>query len=228
MSPHRPMLAPQESAKMRGALLAEIERLASAGAAATWASEAVRVKNTLTAEDAQAVETAFEIKLAGLPAEDPGPEPEALPLPSPANVFNPNSGPVVPADAANNSTQASVFVIAKTVYHRNKKHLRFVAMQPCLVCGRQPSDPHHLRFAQGRALGRKVSDEFTVPLCRMHHREIHRVAIEIEWWHSRGIAPLAAAEVLWKKTQSGQDLHEPAASSDQRPQRRRRRLDDVP
>jgi hypothetical protein len=45
---------------------------------------------------------------------------------------------------------------------------------PCLVCGRKPSDPHHLRFAQPRALGRKASDEFTVPLCRMHHREVHR------------------------------------------------------
>jgi hypothetical protein len=34
--------------------------------------------------------------------------------------------------------------------------------------------PHHLRFAQPRALGRKASDEFTVPLCRVHHREVHR------------------------------------------------------
>jgi hypothetical protein len=37
----------------------------------------------------------------------------------------------------------------------------------------QPSDPHHLRFAQPRALGLKVSDEFTVPLCRDHHRQVH-------------------------------------------------------
>jgi hypothetical protein len=46
---------------------------------------------------------------------------------------------------------------------RDKAHLRFVASQSCLICGRQPSDPHHLRFAQPRALGLKVSDEFTVP-----------------------------------------------------------------
>ena len=31
------------------------------------------------------------------------------------------------------------------------------------VCDRQPSDPHHLRFAQPRMLGVKVGDEFTVP-----------------------------------------------------------------
>ena len=48
------------------------------------------------------------------------------------------------------------------------------SQQPCLICGRKPSDPHHLRFAQPRALGRKASDEFTVPLCRIHHRLAHR------------------------------------------------------
>ena len=53
---------------------------------------------------------------------------------------------------------------------RDRDHVRFVAQQTCLVCGRRPCDAHHLRFAQGRALSRKVSDEFTVPLCRGHHR----------------------------------------------------------
>src|SRR5271169_567908 len=57
---------------------------------------------------------------------------------------------------------------------RDKAHKKFVAQQPCLICGRRPSDAHHLRFTQPRALSRKVSDEFTVPLCRTHHREVHR------------------------------------------------------
>jgi hypothetical protein len=57
-------------------------------------------------------------------------------------------------------------------------HLKFVSTQPCLICGRQPADAHHIRFAQHRALGRKVSDEFTVPLCRTHHHEIHRYGNE--------------------------------------------------
>jgi len=47
---------------------------------------------------------------------------------------------------------------------RDKEHVKFVAKQACLICGRRPADAHHLRFAQHRALGRKVSDEFTVPL----------------------------------------------------------------
>ena len=54
---------------------------------------------------------------------------------------------------------------------RDKAHLKFVASQPCLICGRSPVDAHHLRFAQPRAMGLKVSDEFTVPLCRTHHRD---------------------------------------------------------
>jgi hypothetical protein len=49
---------------------------------------------------------------------------------------------------------------------RDREHVRFVSQQTCLVCGRQPCDAHHLRFTQNRALGRRVSDEFTVPLCR--------------------------------------------------------------
>jgi hypothetical protein len=54
-----------------------------------------------------------------------------------------------------------------------------------------------LRFAQVPALGRKVSDEFTVPLCRGHHREVHRCGDEAAWWHKTGIDPTTAARSLW-------------------------------
>ena len=80
---------------------------------------------------------------------------------------------------------------------RDKEHVRFVANQPCLICGRRPSDAHHLRFAQSRALGRKVSDEFTVPLCRGHHREVHRRGDEAAWWTKAGIDPTIPARALW-------------------------------
>jgi hypothetical protein len=82
--------------------------------------------------------------------------------------------------------------------HRDKTHLRLVALQPCLICGRSPSDAHHLRFAQPRALGRKNSDEFTVPLCRMHHSQNHRTGDELQWWKERGIDPLPVASRLWR------------------------------
>ena len=83
---------------------------------------------------------------------------------------------------------------------RDRAHLRFVASQPCLVCGRQPTDPHHLRFAQPRAIGMKVSDEFTVPLCRGHHRELHQTGNEVAWWEERKIKPLEVARELWEQS----------------------------
>jgi hypothetical protein len=83
---------------------------------------------------------------------------------------------------------------------RDREHVKSVAKQPCLVCGRRPADAHHLRFAQSPALGRKVSDEFTVPLCRGHHREVHRCGDESVWWNKTGIDATAAAHVLWLET----------------------------
>jgi hypothetical protein len=72
--------------------------------------------------------------------------------------------------------------------------------QPCLICGRKPADAHHLRFTQHRALGRKVSDEFTVPLCRGHHREVHRCGDEAAWWKNAGVDPTITARSLWLET----------------------------
>ena len=164
----------------------------------------LRAKNTLTADDARAVESAFETKIAGLPA-DVGADELLLPVVSPGDdSVAPHDGAIEPVPATGGSLNDRNPPITKTVRHRNKEHLQFVRTQPCLICAKQPSDPHHLPFAQPRALGRKVSDEYTVPLCRAHHREVHRAAKEIAWWQSVGIAPLAVAEALWQKSQSGQ------------------------
>ena len=95
--------------------------------------------------------------------------------------------------------------------YRNKEHLRFVARQPCLLCGRKPSDPHHLRYVQPRALGRKASDEFAVPLCRVHHREVHRAKNEKAWWQQARIEPLKVARKLWKETRVDEGHIEPDA-----------------
>jgi len=91
-------------------------------------------------------------------------------------------------------------VVPRTRRLRDKRHLEFVTTQPCLACGRHPCEAHHLRFAQPRALGRRVSDEFTVPLCRMHHDEIHRRGDEVAWWASINIDPLRTAHGLWQHT----------------------------
>src|SRR5438045_9504680 len=89
---------------------------------------------------------------------------------------------------------------SKPVRHRTKAHLLFIAAQPCLICQRSPCDAHHLKFAQARSLGRKVSDEFTVPLCRDHHVELHRHGDEMAWWANLQMAPLEAAKELWSAT----------------------------
>ena len=93
---------------------------------------------------------------------------------------------------------------------RDRDHVKSVAKQPCLICGRQPADAHHVRFAQHRALGRKVSDEFTVPLCRGHHRELHRCGDEAAWWKKVGIDPTVCARTLWLASSSTSADHMPA------------------
>jgi hypothetical protein len=100
----------------------------------------------------------------------------------------------------------SVLAIAEPKRLRDKAHLRFVAAQPCLICAYPHSDPHHLRFAQPRALGLKVSDEFTVPLCRDHHQQLHQAGNEVAWWHQVHIKPLEIATQLWEKSHASQKL----------------------
>lgn len=99
---------------------------------------------------------------------------------------------------------------------RDREHLRSVAQKACLVCGRKPSDPHHLRFAQTRGMGQKVSDEFIVPLCRGHHRELHRPGDEVAWWSRQGIDPAPAARTLWLESHPlpGINSSDAAASDD--------------
>src|SRR5262245_38451363 len=182
----RVTLEPAQSAELRDRLLREIEGLAAADNAATWARDALTAKNTLTEADAARVEEAFEQKVSTLiAAESVGSTPAQAQV---GVELAPALAPSVPAPS-----DETTLAIAKPRRYRNKDHLRYIARQACLICGRQPSDPHHLRYAQPRALGRKASDEFTVPLCRAHHREVHRVSNEQAWWQRLGIHPLSVA-----------------------------------
>ncbi len=85
---------------------------------------------------------------------------------------------------------------------RSKAHLQFVASRPCLVCEVLPCHAHHLTFAQPRGLSQKVSDEFTVPLCAVHHNQLHAFGNEASWWRAQAIEPLASAQALWHQTWS--------------------------
>jgi hypothetical protein len=117
---------------------------------------------------------------------------------------SPSAPPLAPTtpDLLPGRIDKSVLTIGEPKRLRDKQHLKFVASQPCLICGRQPSDPHHLRFAQPRAIGMKVSDEFTVPLCRGHHRQLHQAENEVGWWKNLNINALEIAKGLWEESRA--------------------------
>jgi hypothetical protein len=103
-------------------------------------------------------------------------------------------------DAGSWHIDKSALPLSEPRRYRNREHLKFVSLQPCLICGRWPSDAHHLRFMQPRALGRRVSDEFAVPLCRTHHRALHRRGDEPAWWREVNLDPIVLAERLWAQS----------------------------
>jgi hypothetical protein len=223
-----PALGTNASEELRVRLIAELDQLGSGEEAAIWAQHSLGEKNRLTAMDAQIVEKAFEVKLTtfgtdsnppststGLPSAD---VPDVAPSSSSALSSSSNltaernlqparriarkqaakKSRKVPSQPAAIDKSSLTFPEPRRV--RDRDHVRFVASQPCLICGRRPSDAHHLRFTQSRALSRKVSDEFTVPLCRGHHREIHRFGDEATWWKRTKLDPIAAARTLWLRT----------------------------
>jgi hypothetical protein len=106
------------------------------------------------------------------------------------------------AGAEKRTRNSAIGALGKPVRLRDMDHRKFVLRQPCLVCGRVPSDPHHLTFTQPRALGRRVSDEFTVPVCRAHHRELHLSGNELAWWRRLNIDPLPVALKLWQQSRA--------------------------
>jgi hypothetical protein len=145
------------------------------------------------------VENAFQERLAELELRlnNPEPQPSSLgPMGNPTTRKGPETSGIAPIERIEKSGPAR----PEPRRIRDREHVKFVAGHPCLICGRRPADPHHLRFAQSRALGRRVSDEFTVPLCRGHHREIHRHGDEAAWWAKVGLEPLGVANALWRET----------------------------
>ena len=198
-SPPKQALEPEKSAALRDRLLGEISALASQEQATAWAQKAMAAKNTLTTADCGVVEAAFAARVAEL-ADDGAGDP-ALSLPSRSE--RPSGEFALPA-RVNNAVawhiDKGALTLSEPRRYRDRAHLRFVSAQPCLVCGRRPSDAHHLRFAQPRALGRRVSDEYTVPLCRSHHRALHRHGDESAWWETNKVDPVVVARELWQRT----------------------------
>jgi hypothetical protein len=189
--PARALLGPEDSATKRAELEQELSRLTSQEELLAWAQRILPIKNALKAEEARALEQAFEAKMARL-------EPEIAN--EPVAEADPSTVRKNPADSRPGRVPSLSAPVPKTPRRRDKRHLEHVASKPCVVCGRSPTDAHHLRFAEPRALGRKVSDEFTVPLCRIHHRELHDRGDEKAWWAERRVDASRIAEQLWSET----------------------------
>jgi len=190
--PSDPVLAPDESTQLRDRLTAEITDLATGDDAALWVKRSLAEKNKLIAAHAECVEQAFEVKLKTLGTDVVGQSAE-----HPETIEPPGDARTTIKRSRSKSIDKSILQLPEARRIRDRDHVKFVAQQPCLVCGRRTADAHHLRFVQSRAMARKASDEFTVPLCRGHHREVHRSADEAAWWRGIGIDPTAAARSLW-------------------------------
>jgi hypothetical protein len=187
------------STQLRDAMLGELNAIGSEDAATKWAQRRLAEKNKLNATDARHIEEAFRAKLLSFAIHHSEGVPE-----SKSDATNSSTADLARRKARSDTPSApmdkSVLLHPEPRRMRDREHVRFVSQQPCLVCGRRPCDAHHLRFAQNRALGRKVSDEFTVPLCRGHHREVHRHGDEAGWWQQLGLDPSVAARALWLET----------------------------
>ncbi|WP_027524846.1 ERF family protein [Bradyrhizobium sp. Ec3.3] len=196
-----PVLGPPQSAELREQLLSQLAALPPDNDLLTWAKASIPLKNTLLEADARMVEAAYRTKLetgSGRAAVMVEPLPVSDREQTPASVQAADTGaeaalqPALPA-----APEAGLAHPKEPPRKRSKAHLLFVRDQPCLVCRQTPCDAHHLKFAQPRALGQKVSDEFTVPLCRAHHQELHRHGNERAWWANLQIVPLPVAQLLW-------------------------------
>jgi hypothetical protein len=201
----KPVLTAEPSATLRDQLVAEIRELKDGDDLALWAHRRLPAKNMLTADDARAVEAAYQGVLDATNRDDQGQLGQVPDHTSELPAVVHGSA----AEGQQPSSTETVSPLRKPVRRRNKVHLAFVAAQPCLVCRRSPCDAHHLKFAQPRTLGRKVSDEFTVPLCREHHRDLHRHGNEVAWWANLQIAPIEAADQLWQATLVDSDVSTP-------------------
>ena len=188
------------SAVLRDQLAAELKCLSSPEEVTTWAHRVLAAKGTLQPDDAKQIEEAFRGRTLALEKATAASDPRQSKGKTKRSRSRETEALRSTQQSGHETIDKSSLTHPEPRRIRDHDHLRFVTKQACLICGRNPSDPHHVRFTQHRALGRKVSDEFTVPLCRGHHREVHRAANEMTWWQALGIDPTEAARALWLKT----------------------------
>jgi hypothetical protein len=145
----RALLSAEQSAALRDKLLVDIAQLESADEAADWVHKNLPSKNALATAEAYLVESAFRDRLATIESTSPVAQ-SAFPNADAGHDTASGQAFVEPMEA---STAAQIIlpqkpagrsrrVAAKTIRLRDKEHCKFVTTQPCVVCGRMPSEAH--------------------------------------------------------------------------------------
>jgi len=183
--PQRSPLGARHSEELGARLLTEIRTARTEDELLVWAKDGLKQKNTLLEADAQAIEIAYRERLNEIGQ-------------AATSVADSISDGSVQSGRDSDPRQAVLAIPKEAPRKRSKAHLLFVRAQPCVICKRSPCDAHHVKYAQPGTLGRKVSDEFTVPLCRSHHNDLHRHGNERSWWANLQTEPLEVAKELWR------------------------------
>ncbi len=86
---------------------------------------------------------------------------------------------------------------------KDKKYLKWVASNPCIICQQNGCNAHHITYAQFRGISQKVGDQFTIPLCVKHHHQLHNCGMsERDFWNKIDIDPLPICKIFYDHHQN--------------------------
>lgn len=82
----------------------------------------------------------------------------------------------------------------------------------CCICKNPVADAHHLRIiGHKRGMSVKNGDDYTIPLCRRHHDELHAMGDEKLFLDLHGIDPVKVLRQVKGGTDEQDTKHEVGA-----------------
>ena len=92
---------------------------------------------------------------------------------------------------------------------QSKQYLKYVASHPCLLCQHNETQAHHITITEKRGISQKVSDYYTLPLCYLHHDQLHNTG-ERKFWKILDLNPVDLAKYffdLWEKGNKDKEIY---------------------